>query len=374
MNYPNSMTGAFRMDLERQQNNSTAVAAITPQGGILAVQIAHALGGTAFIRPDMLSGSLCPAPESTRIFTKPLGELLPEIYQQYESIVLIMATGIAVRLLAPHLRSKLTDPAVVVMDEKGRYAISLLSGHIGGANQLARDVAQLTGGEAVITTATDVNQLPAFDELAVRNHCRIENPAQIKKISSALLKGETIYIISDIPVAGKLPPHAVLVTQMAEVAGSSSLIVISHRNEDKYSMRTSPTLIIRPRSIVLGAGCRKGVAPAVFKETVLAYLAGQGISLLSVAALCTVELKKDEPCMKSFCEQTDVKFTIFTREEIAEIDDRFPISDKVMETVGVGSVAAPSAYLASGITPPFERFAGNGITLCASVKESSFIL
>ena len=126
-------------------------------------------------------------------------------FAQSDALVFVGAVGIAVRAIAPHCRSKATDPAVVVLDECGRFAIPLLSGHLGGANDLARRLAKAYGAVPVITTATDANGVFAVDEWAKHQHCLVVEPARIRKVSSALLAGRTVRFASDWPIQGTPP-------------------------------------------------------------------------------------------------------------------------------------------------------------------------
>ena len=169
-------------------------------------------------------------------------------FAQSDALVFVGAVGIAVRAIAPHCRSKATDPAVVVLDECGRFAIPLLSGHLGGANDLARRLAKACGAVPVITTATDANGVFAVDEWAKHQHCLVAEPARIKKVSSALLAGRTVRFASDWPIQGT-PPAGV------EPAGDAA--------QASFALTITPTMTpnalhIIPRIAVLGIGCKRG--------------------------------------------------------------------------------------------------------------------
>ena len=166
-------------------------------------------------------------------------------FAQSDALVFVGAVGIAVRAIAPHCRSKATDPAVVVLDECGRFAIPLLSGHLGGANDLARRLAKACGAVPVITTATDANGVFAVDEWAKHQHCLVAEPARIKKVSSALLAGRTVRFASDWPIQGT-PPAGV--EPAGDAAQASFALTIT-------PTMTSNALHIIPRIAVLGIGC-----------------------------------------------------------------------------------------------------------------------
>lgn len=238
-----------------------------------------------------------------------------EAFQAGGALLFIGAAGIAVRAIAPHIRSKLTDPAVLVMDELGHHVIPILSGHIGGANELALEIAGRTGAEPVITTATDLNGLPAIDTWAVKNGCAIENPEAIKLVSGAALSGR---------------PVGVMITER---------------------LLTPPfpvTLILRPRTLVLGVGCRRGVSSERFEGFALDFLKSCGVSLLSVRALATIDRKVDEPAFRDFCEKYRLPLMTYSAEELSKAPGLFAKSEYVLEAVGVDNVCERAAALASG--------------------------
>ena len=178
-----------------------------------------------------------------------------EAFGSSDALLFIGAVGIAVRAIAPLLRSKTVDPAVVVMDELGRHVIPILSGHIGGANELALEIARRTGAQPVITTATDINGVPAIDVWAKKHDCAIENPQAIKAVSSAVLSGGQVGVM--ITERDIKPPFEV-------------------------------TLKLRPRTLVLGAGCRRGTDAAAFERAALDFLkALEADGLLRVFDSCT---------------------------------------------------------------------------------------
>lgn len=238
-----------------------------------------------------------------------------EAFASADGLLFIGACGIAVRAIAPLVRDKASDPAVLVMDEAGQYVIPILSGHIGGANAMAREIAARTGARPVITTATDVRGVPAIDTWAVRNGCAIENKAAIQAVSSAALEGKDVGVM--ITERTMEPPFPV-------------------------------TLILRPRTLVLGVGCKRDVSASAFEEEALAFLARCGVSLLSVRALATIDIKRKEPALCAFCEKYRLSLEAYTARQLADVLGRFAHSDFVEKTVGVGCVCERAAMLASG--------------------------
>lgn len=284
------------------------LAAFTRAGAALAARLAGSLSGRAFVPERCLVSGTEPLEETA-------GEWAERWFPRAEALVFVCACGIAVRAVAPHVRSKAEDPAVLVLDERGRYVIPLLSGHIGGANALARRVAALTGGAAVITTATDVNGLVAVDEWAAKNDCAIENLEAVKHVSAAVLEGR---------------PVGVAVTEQEQPAP------------------WPVTLWLRPRRLVLGAGCRRGSDPEAAAAAAADFLEGAGVSPLSLCAVASIDLKRDEQALIALAERYGVPFLTFSADALRAAPGRFSASDRVLEVTGVDNVCERAAVLAAG--------------------------
>lgn len=242
---------------------------------------------------------------------KNLHEFMSEYFYQVKAIIFVSACGIAVRAIAPFLKSKLTDPAVIVIDEKAKFVIPILSGHIGGANELARKIAGIINAQAVITTATDLNNIIAVDEWAVKNNCVIENPEMIKKISGTLLNNQTI---------------GVAVTEKLQ--------------ETPFEA----TLFLRPKNLILGAGCKKNISPEEFESTVMKFLEGAGVSELSLCALATIDLKSNERAFLNFAGKHGILFLTFTAKELMSVErEYFSKSEKVFEITGADNICERAA-------------------------------
>ena len=230
-------------------------------------------------------------------------------------MIFISACGIATRAIAPHIDSKLRDPAVIVIDERGNFVIPILSGHIGGANELARDIASFLHAVPVITTATDINNLVAVDEWAVKNNCNIENPIAIKKISSEILERHSV----GVAVTHELQPAPFPVT-----------------------------LWLRPKNLILGVGCNRGIDEHEFEAAAKEFLDSSGASILSLKALASIDIKADEYALVSFARHHDVPFVTFTAEELRSVPGVFASSKKVLSVVGVDNVCERACMLAGG--------------------------
>jgi cobalt-precorrin 5A hydrolase len=280
-----------------------------------------------------------------------LGGLVGELWRQGAGLVCIMATGIVVRVVAPLLAGKDRDPAVVVVDEAGRFAISLLSGHLGGANELARDVAELLGGEAVITTATDVHHLPSFDTLAQQEGWGIDDLAQVKRLNALLLDGEEIAVVDPsgrvaecFAGRGRLSfhPHFVAALQ----SGAAGFVFVTNRHLPPQA-RAENLLVLRPKNLILGIGCNSGTAAAEIAEVVGAQLKRLFLSIKSVAAIGTAAAKRAEAGLLAFAEAHGIPLRFFESAELNAVVAPSPPSPHALEAIGAAGVAEPAALLAA---------------------------
>ena len=303
-------------------------------------------------------------------------------FARYDYLVCIMATGIVVRILAPLIVHKTSDPGVVVLDQKGRHAISLLSGHLGGANDLAREMAFLSGGEAVITTATDVAGELSFDTFAKKYHMAIENIGQLKHISGTLLEGNPVQVITDYNFEelneaakeGKMILYPV--SSLPDSSGNDIPELLPTVVIDEGFLFPEPpeypVLYLRPRTICAGIGCKRGMDGASIEQALHSVLKEVGLSPLSLKCISTSPLKADEPGIQSTASHLQVPLTIVPTEEIEALDISslgIQTSGFVAEQTGVLSVSTASSYLASGkgqILRDKVKFKGITVALCKS--------
>lgn len=310
-------------------------------------------------------------------------------FSRYDYLVCIMATGIVVRILAPLIVHKTSDPGVVVLDQKGRHAISLLSGHLGGANDLAREMAFLSGGEAVITTATDVAGELSFDTFAKKYHMAIENIGQLKHISGTLLEGKPVRVITDYSFeelnsgakTGKMILHTVDSIRNVDPDQSEGILsapiptVVIDEGFTFQKQPEYPVLYLRPRTICAGIGCKRNMDGAAIEQALLSVLHDTGLSPLSLKCISTIPLKADEPGIQSTASHLQIPVTIIPTEDIEQLDIRslgIQTSGFVAEQTGVLSVSTASSYLASGkgqILKDKIKFKGITIALSKSTTE-----
>ncbi|MHB1443805.1 MAG: cobalt-precorrin 5A hydrolase, partial [Candidatus Humimicrobiaceae bacterium] len=336
-------------------------------GAELALRLGLELNATVYIKEEFIKMQ-----ENELIAVYPIeggfSAFVGRIFSEYEAIVFVMASGIVVRAIAGCIKDKTSDPAIVVMDEKGQHVISLLSGHIGGANRLARIIAQKTGAVPVITTSTDVNSTIAFDEFAVKNNCAIENLSDLKYISSELVNGEKAGLYSDYELVGELTSNIV------RYDGTCSYAVVFSNRTD-IDMKDGKTLYIRPRNLILGIGCKKGTAKEQIEAAVQDFMRKNNKSILSLKCAATIDLKKDEKGLLEFCREHSLNLIIIPRDKIASVENNFAYSAFVKKKAGVGSVAEPCALLAvKNAAAVCGKTVYKGITLALSEEEMSFYI
>lgn len=286
----------------------------------------------------------------------PLDPWTREAFSQREGLVFVGAAGIAVRAIAPYLRHKTTDPAVVVVDEGGKFAIPLLSGHLGGANALARQLAQVTGGTPVITTATDGRGLFAVDSWAKAQGCHVLEPQRIKGISARLLAGEPVRMHCPWPIQGKVP-EGILLTETAE---DCHVAVTLSPGRDE-------ALHLVPKCLVLGVGCRKGTPAEALDRAVSQQLVQKDLFPQAFCKVCSIDLKQEEPGLVAFCQAAGLPFETYSAEALARVPGDFTPSDFVAQVTGVDNVCERSAVLGSqGGVLIQRKCVGEGVTLAVA--------
>jgi cobalt-precorrin 5A hydrolase len=337
------------------------VAALTPQGADLARRLVEEL-------PDALCylpGGQVQSPDE-RGFAK-VAEVIAGAFAHQEDLVCIMAAGIVVRGLAPHLKGKDRDPAVVVVDEAGRFAVSLLSGHLGGANDLARRVAAILGAEAVITTATDVQGLPALDVIARQSGLVIENLEAVRPIHLALLQGRPARLVDPEgclkeALAGHLHRFVDEPDLDAALSLDEPTVYVGWRE------RPWPPgwLVLRPKNLIAGMGCHQGVIAAELVEFISRIFAQEGLSLGSLKALATIAAKKDEPGLIAAARKLGVPLLWFSAEELNRIPTPHP-SPQATKHVGAASVSEAAALKAGGMKLLIPKIKAKNATLAVAL-------
>ncbi len=279
--------------------------------------------------------------------------LTGRLWSRHNALVFIMAAGIVVRTIAPLIKDKKTDPAVVVLDEKGKFAISLLSGHMGKANGLAKEIADFLGGQAVITTASDVNERPALDLWALERDLYVEDWERLKRLSARIVDGEKIKVFTD-GVSYKLPPEFIPVK-----APEDAQLIITNR------IMSFSALYLRPRNLVLGIGCNRGTEAEEIGKVVKDVFGEWGFSPNSIRNVATVDKKKDEAGLLCFAERHGLAIEFFSPEELNRVKG-IKGSEASMRAIGARGVAEPAAILSARSSLLIPKQKRGNVTLAAA--------
>lgn len=312
----------------------------TARGAELMRRLQAALGGEAVFSREIIDFSLA--------------EWSEQRFYQRQALIFVGAVGIAVRAVAPHIKSKAQDPAVVVVDEAGRFVIPLLSGHLGGANALARRLAELLGATLVVTTATDINQRFAVDLWAKSKKLTVIQPDRIKLVSGKLLDGREITLFSRWPVLGQPPAGVVIVD--AEQAEQADVTV------DIYDHGGS-SLQLTPAACVLGVGCRRGIGRDDIERAFGCFCEERRLWPASIRGAASIDIKAEEAGLLAFFEDHHWPCKFFSADELARAEGSFTPSPFVARTVGVDNVCERSAVLAAGGELIEKKYAAGGVTL-----------
>jgi precorrin-4 C11-methyltransferase len=337
----------FSHGFRKKKNDKIALWAITPEGALLALKIAESLPDARLQLSADLNINDIPASYFER-----LSDAIASDFHAYTGHVFIMSTGIVVRLIASCIRNKTTDPAVVVVDEIGRHVVSLVSGHLGGANSLAIKVAGLIGAEPVITTATDVNQTPAIDVLAKQHNLFIENPEAIKNINMAFITGKKFYLHDPYKLLRDsiCPSHiftAHILTDFKKGQITGNEDIHSVFIDDALADLSKKVLILRPGSLVAGIGCNRNTTVKEIKEFLEKVLEESKLAISSLISIATINLKADELGLIAFAEELKLPISFYDKEELNRADGIKSPSDMVEKHTGVKSVCEAAAILAS---------------------------
>lgn len=265
-----------------------------------------------------------------------------EMFRTREALVFVGACGIAVRSIAPFLADKWEDPAVLVVDELGKYVIPVLSGHAGGANALSVRVAAFLGAVPVLTTATDVNGRFAVDVFARENDLRIKEKELAKEASARILNGERLAFFSELSVSGELPEELYRAEEAGETAEFGICITKSGKNIGKK------TLHLYPARLCVGLGCRRQTKKEAVAAAVSETVRMAGYSMRDVQGIYSIDMKAGEPGILDFCREEGLPFRCYGKEALWQAEGSFSASAFVEEVTGVDNVCERAAVLGSG--------------------------
>ncbi len=368
---------------QKRERSESAVFACTSCRFALYTKYKGAAGYAADLaEPDGEAGQW-----KTTYLTEELTAWAGSCFRRGEPLLVVGACGIAVRAVAPFVRDKLSDIPVLVMDEKGTYVIPILAGHYGGANELARLIADAIGAAPVITTATDVNRLFAVDVFARKNKLAIANQGAIASVSAKILE-QTITMQICGAYAGEVPEEVALIEgiRTAHFVAPEGLSEKPGRAEETKAAR--PDVLVAPRQLygeeskdsvlhliprvlVLGAGCRRGKDPGEWERFVCLQLRQWRIPMEAVKALATIDRKREETALRRFAEKYRLQFLTFSAEQLSQVQGNFAASAFVKRQVGVDNVCERAAVLGAGENAGLleKKAARDGMTLAAAMCD-----
>jgi len=346
-----------------ERNNApkkTAIIALTRNGARMARTLAgsldrdHALFIDRRFRKDDDSGEA---------FDLPLWPVVKRAFAGYSSLVLFLSAGASIRLLAPLLESKQIDPAVVCVDDAGSFCVSLISGHVGGADQLAQEVAVCLGARAVVTSASHASGTLAVDLLGREFGWRLKADATtITRASAAVINSQPIGIWQGAgepgwwpdgkPLPGNITVYATL-EDLAASACATALIISDTTSDLETLLADKITVVYRPRSLVIGMGCRRGVPVEELESLLAEALRENGLSAECLAEIATAEIKRGEPGLEQLAERHGVPLSFLQANELNAVFETNPgaitsKSERAHGLVGVWGVAEPAALLTAG--------------------------
>ena len=280
-----------------------------------------------------------------------------ECFASSELMVFVGSCGIAVRKIAPYVHDKRTDPAVVCVDELGTFVIPLLSGHIGGANAYARKLADTLNATAVITTATDINRKFSVDTWATENGCAISSMKLAKAVSAAILEGD-IPLKSDFIIAGSLPNGVI-----SGETGTLGIYLTVTVNEPFEN-----TLRLISKTLHLGIGCRRGIEKEAIQAAVEQVFKANHLDFRAVKSAASIDLKKDEEGLLSFCCEQNISIRFYTAEELKAVSGDFTPSPFVQSITGVDNVCERAALLGADHLI-VKKTACHGVTVAVAMEN-----
>lgn len=327
---------------------SVSLTAFTYRGVQIALRIAQEIpGAQVWTLPKH-------ALEPCQTYTN-LSQWTRQQFAARNRLIFVCATGIAIRTIAPFLQDKWIDPAILAVDELGRFVIPLVSGHVGGANDLARTVARILHAQAVISTATDLNGLFAVDEWARKNGITITNRPAAKRISADLLAGRQVYARCELPRSDW--PEGI------SEKGKPDFVVTYRCLPEEKTM-----LVLHPPVFAVGIGCKKGLPENQVKDAVERVFAEQGLSMDSIFCLASIDLKQDDLGIALLSKHLNKPCYFYTSDQLKQAQGTFTPSAFVHSITGVDNVCERSAVLASGGTLVVRKTVFSGVTVAVAKR------
>ena len=367
--------GDFQDD--RQRKDEIAILALTAPSVDQARKVAAALPDAKLFLPKKFLRDVERLDEKVTGFDCSIRHMFREAFHNYQGLVCVMAAGIVVRELAPMLTDKHHDPAVVVVDANGAYAVSLLGGHEGGANQLARRVAAITGGQAVITTASDSLGLPALDVLVKKSGWKTDRQSRMAEVMAALVNHEPVRLMHDadlaVPEALQTFPLEIKGINLKDAAKAvnDKIVVLTCRSlPGDFWQKFSHAVVFYPPVLSVGVGCNRGTGKAEIMEAIQTTLAKAGLAEESVCCLASIKDKEHEAGLLHCARAMGWPLRVYEREQIRTVKNLPNPSAYAMQALGVAGVAEPAALLAadaSRLLVEKQKFAD--VTVAIAMRE-----
>lgn len=366
---PNSMMRGSVMNIVKPE--SIALFCLTPGGVRLARRLRTHLPLSCFTSDKLMESGFLP-------FNGSFGDTLREAFKQYSALVVVGAIGLTVRVIAPLVNDKITDPAVVVIDEGGQHVISLLSGHVGGANALTRYLAGLIGADPVITTATDVNEMAALDTLATQLDAEMHDFRHAAKVvNQMLVSNQKVGLWWDAPliverercdIRGFTP-----VESLDALPQLDALVCITMR--DSLPLLTEqltalPVYKLVPRRVVAGIGCLHATSLQMLVELLQRQMAENHFDIMALRAIGSAVVKKDQPVLHQLAECWRVPFELFSASELNRHGQHLSAPDFVRQKMEHSCVSQPVAWLMSDGQLVGNTLRQQGITITLGLSHS----
>jgi cobalt-precorrin 5A hydrolase len=370
-----------------ETRRSVAIYAITRHGVDIARRIAQALPDSDLLVSEKLKER---APPTARLFALPMGPLLEDTFSRYDAHVFVISVGAVVRMIAPLLRSKKVDPAVVCVDDAARFSICVLSGHVGRGNIFTERVALALGAASVVTTASDALGTLTVDILARDLGWSLDDPDRnVTLACAAVVNEKRVLFVQETgeptwwPLEKALPKGVEYAMSLDAVDPSAweMLLIASHRDLARsHPAHFARSVVYRPKSLVLGIGCDRGTPLALLERGIAATFASHGLSEKCVQKLATIDKKGDEVALLQLSEQRGWPLMTFTAEALDALGVEDGVenpSARVKAFVGTRGVSEPAALMAAGalrLLVPKQRYTedGAGRSMTLAVAEVPF--
>jgi len=339
----------------KTKDGRLAIYAITKHGLGIASRLLERLPDAHLFVSEKLGHH---APLQARALQLPMGPVLTNTFGAYDCHIFIISVGAVVRMIAPLLKDKKVDPAVVCIDDDARFSICVLSGHVGRGNEWTARIAEALDAQAVITTASDVRGTLTVDILGRQLGWSLDDPDRnVTRGCAAVVNGAPVVFVQETgeptwwPENVRLPEGVRYVTSLDDVDPTSVEVLLVATDRDfrqSHPVHWSNAVIYRPRSLVLGLGCDRGAPSEMVARGVATLLAQHRLSLKSVRAIASVDRKGDEPAFLALCERHGWPLHVYTPAELDAVPGIENPSHTVKWHVGTRGVAEPAALLGSG--------------------------